>query len=53
MKFRIVTSVQNILFKYFKTKDAYSNKVTFSIINLKTNIAIDNDFFKIPREEDL
>ena len=39
--------------KGWETKDAYSNKVTFSIINLKTNIAIDNDYFKIPREEDL
>ena len=39
--------------KGWKTKDAYSNNVSFIIKNLKTNTQIVDDFFKIPREEDL
>ena len=39
--------------KGWKTKDAYSNNVSFVIKNLKTNTQIVDDFFKIPREEDL
>ena len=52
-KFKIFFDKNSLEFSGWETKDAYSNKVTFSIINLKTNIAIDNDYFKIPREEDL
>ena len=52
-KFKIFFDKNSLEFRGWETKDTYSNKVTFSIINLKTNIAIDNDFFKIPREEDL
>ena len=33
--------------------DAYSNKVSFLIKNIKKNIPIKNEFFKIPRKEDL
>jgi len=40
-------------FKGWETKDAYSNNVSFIISNLKTNKIIDNEFFKIPKEEDL
>ena len=37
----------------WKTKDAYSNEVSFLIKNVIKNIKIENKFFKIPREEDL
>ena len=37
----------------WKTIDAYSNEVSFLIRNIKTNILIKNEIFKIPREEDL
>ena len=37
----------------WKTTDMYSNEVLFLIKNLKTNILIKKDFFKIPKEEDL
>jgi len=40
-------------FKGWETKEAYSNNVSFIINNLKTNDKITDDFFKIPREEDL
>ena len=37
----------------WKTTDAYSNEVSFLIKNIKTNILVKNEIFKIPREEDL
>ena len=37
----------------WSTVDAYSNKVSFLIRNIKKNILINNKIFKIPREEDL
>ena len=37
----------------WKTIDAYSNKVSFLIRNIKQNILIKNEIFKIPKEEDL
>tara|TARA_Y100000590_G_C15577396_1_gene960987 strand:+ start:440 stop:1015 length:576 start_codon:yes stop_codon:yes gene_type:complete len=37
----------------WKTIDAYSNEVNFVIKNIKTNIVIEKEIFKIPREEDL
>ena len=37
----------------WKTIDAYSNEVNFLIRNLKKNISVDKEIFKIPREEDL
>ena len=40
-------------FSGWKTTDAYSNEVNFLIRNIETNILIKNDFFKIPKEEDL
>ena len=39
--------------KGWQTKDAYSNDVSFIINNLKINNQIVDDFFKIPKEEDL
>jgi len=37
----------------WKTIDAYSNQVSFLLRNIKTNVLIENKFFKIPKEEDL
>jgi len=37
----------------WKTKDAYSNEVSFLINDLKTNDVFAEDFFKIPYEKDL
>ena len=37
----------------WKTTDAYSNEVLFFIRNIETNILIKNEFFEIPKEEDL
>ena len=37
----------------WKTIDAYSNEVNFLLRNIKTNISIKNEIFKIPKEEDL
>ena len=36
----------------WKTIDAYSNEVSFLFRNIKTNILIKNEIFKIPKEED-
>ena len=40
-------------FSGWKTIDAYSNEVNFLIRDIKTNIVIKEESFKIPREEDL
>jgi len=40
-------------FSGWKTTDAYSNEVNFLIRNIKINISIKNETFKIPKEEDL
>ena len=40
-------------FRGWETIDAYSNKVTFIINNLKINDSISDNLFKIPKEEDL
>jgi len=37
----------------WKTLDTYSNEVNFLIRNMKTNILIENEIFKIPKEDDL
>ena len=37
----------------WKTKDAYSNEVSFLINDMKTNDVFAEDFFKIPYEKDL
>jgi len=39
--------------KGWNTKDSYSNDVNFTISELKTNEIIDDEFFRIPREEEL
>jgi len=52
-KGKILFDKKSLEFRGWKTKDAYSNEVSFSIINLETNVKIENKIFKIPREEDL
>jgi len=52
-KFKIFFEKNSLEFKGWETKDAYSNNVSFIISNLKTNKIIDDEFFKIPKEEDL
>ncbi len=37
----------------WKTIDSYSNEVVFLIRNVKPNVLIQNEIFKIPKEEDL
>jgi len=52
-KLKIFFDRDSLEFKGWETKDAYSNNVSFTINNLKTNNQIIDDFFKIPKEEDL
>ena len=52
-KVKILFDKNSLEFKGWKTKDSYSNNVSFTINNLKTNNQIIDDFFKIPKEEDL
>ena len=52
-KVKIFFDKNSLNFKGWETKDAYSNNVSFIMDNLKTNNQIMDDFFKIPREEDL
>ena len=44
---------KSLNFKGWQTEDIYKNKVDFKISNLKTNIPVDKNLFKIPKEEDL
>ena len=63
VEYELIENNSNILKIFFdkssleivgwKTIDAYSNEVSFLIRNVKTNISIENEIFKIPREEDL
>ena len=50
---KIFFDKNTLTFKGWETKDSYSNTVNFLIINLELNREIKNNFFKIPREEDL
>ena len=52
-KVKILFDKNSLEFKGWETKDAYSNDVSFTINNLITNNKITDDFFKIPKEEDL
>ena len=52
-KIKIFFDKNSLEFKGWETKDSYSNNVSFTINNLKTNNQIIDDFFKIPKEEDL
>ena len=52
-KLKIFFDKNSLELSGWKTIDAYSNEVTFFITNMKKNILIKNEIFKIPREEDL
>ena len=52
-KVKIIFGKNSLELRGWETKDAYSNKVIFKIDNLITNNQIVDDFFKIPKEEDL
>ena len=52
-KVKILFDKNSLAFKGWKAKDSYSNDVSFTINNLKINNQIMDDFFKIPKEEDL
>ena len=52
-KLKIFFDKNSLELKGWETKDAYSNNVIFTIIDLKTNKTIEDKFFKIPKEEDL
>ena len=52
-KLRIFFDKNTQELKGWNTKDAYSNDVNFIISKLKTNEVIEDEFFKIPKEEDL
>ena len=50
---QIIFDSNSLNLKGWKTKDAYSNNVSFEIKDLIINNQIIDDFFKIPKEEDL
>jgi len=52
-KLKIFFNKNSLNLSGWKTIDAYSNEVNFIIKNIKSNIPIKNDIFKIPNEEDL
>ena len=52
-KLKILFDKKTLDLKGWKTKDSYSNEVSFNIKNLKINNQIMDNFFKIPQEEDL
>ena len=52
-RIKILFDKNSLEFKGWETKDAYSNDVSFVINNLKINTKIADNFFKIPKEEDL
>ena len=52
-KLKIFFDKNSLEFKGWETKDIYSNNVSFIINDLKTNKIIEDEFFKIPKEENL
>ena len=52
-KVKIIFDKNSLELKGWETNDAYSNKVSFEINNLIINNQIVDDFFKIPKENDL
>ena len=52
-KIKIFFDKNTLELKGWETKDSYSNNVVFIINELKINNQIVNDFFKIPKEENL
>jgi len=52
-KLKIFFDRNSLEFKGWETTDAYSNNVSFIISDLITNEIIEDEFFKIPKEEEL
>ncbi len=52
-KIKIFFDKNSLEFKGWNTQDAYNNNVSFIIYNLKINNQIIDDFFKIPKENEL
>ena len=52
-KLKIFFDKNSLELSGWKTTDAYSNEVSFLIRNIETNMPIEEEIFKIPREEDL
>ena len=52
-KFIIFFDKNTLNLKGWKTEDIYKNTVNFSITNLKINIPVDNNLFKIPNADNL
>ena len=52
-KLKIFFDKNSLEFKGWETKDIYSNTVSFAINDLETNKIIEDEFFKIPKEENL
>ena len=52
-KLKIFFDKNSLEFKGWETIDVYSNNVSFIINDLKTNKIIEDEFFKIPKEENL
>ena len=52
-KLKIFFNKNSLNLMGWKTIDTYSNEVKFIIKNIKSNVPVKNDIFKIPKEEDL
>ena len=52
-KFKIYFDKNTLELRGWETKDAYSNNVSFIINDVKTNMIIEDKFFKIPNVKDL
>jgi outer membrane lipoprotein-sorting protein len=52
-EFKIIFDKNTLNLKGWEIKDAYSNEVNFQMINVKINNQIVDNFFKIPKEDDL
>ena len=52
-KLKIFFDRESLEFKGWETIDAYSNNVVFLISELRTNNIIDDNFFRIPKENEL
>jgi len=50
---KVIFNKNTLELKGWKTKDMYSNDVSFIINNLETNNRLLDDLFKIPKEKDL
>ena len=52
-KLKIFFDKKSLDLKGWETRDIYSNKVNFTVLNLEINKTIDDNFFKIPKESEL